>query len=718
MTNNENNSELVNVNGYSTHTMNVWADNDAYVDLLSGMGVENHGNEGCLKVGREIGEWGYQAYTLLRFDLSDMPDDAVITQATLWMTPIGGRFARLELLRLLEDWDEDIVNWDTQPSTPTGPHIPNINDPQMFFWDVTALIQNWWIETYPNYGFKIIPYTSEYTYILSFHDRLDCEWTTWPRIEVTYEGSPPPDWDPPDVPPDTEIPSITLTIDPISPSPADVVHITANAADDVGLRWMKISISNPAMIEVWDTEILLGETPHSLSVDQPFPMGPHTVIAEVRDVYGKYNTISDSFDVSGSGTAPELNISTTPLEVWPEDGKFINISITASDPEGIRFLLIGVENGFFSPDSYPRHSEYIEYSTPYPTEVTYELTTLNSDVPHRFDPLSHSYTEIQCRAYVQDAEYLWSEIETSDVRVNRPYQWDYGLPYTNPSRNILPWQCMYDIFTEGECWGPGSLHWWKRIVAYETYGGPGENGVKYSANNGECVGMSCFSILYAAHETAIPNHYAHTGSDDYIRPEPFSPAWNCVQRTIERFHGAQYSDENIATFWPQLREQRYGSLDWEQLYLPFIDNQIPKIQEDIQLGRPGYISLKADRRYASAGHAVVPWYVEQLPSGVWRIHIYDPNRNSTSLFNESTHWTKIIRGTDEAGEPVMGRNARFNEYDEYELYPYIDINPLSYSFTFQPGNIWDGLIAYTPYDVAVKNDYDLPDGWEYWWVVG
>jgi hypothetical protein len=246
--------EYINVDTIGTHTMYVWADNDAYIDLLPGMDAENHGNEGCLKVARESGEWAYQAYTLLRFNLNDIPDDATITQAILWMSPIEGRFAQLELLRILEPWNEDTVTWDNQPSTPSGPHIPNVNDPQMFRWDVTAFVKNWWIGGYSNYGIMIVPYTTDYYYTLSFHDRLDCDWTTWPRIDLTYEGSPPPDWDPPDSPDDNEAPSISISIDPPNPGPGDIVHVTADASDDVGLRWMRLSVTNPSLVEDWDTE--------------------------------------------------------------------------------------------------------------------------------------------------------------------------------------------------------------------------------------------------------------------------------------------------------------------------------------------------------------------------------------------------------------------------------------------------------------------------------
>jgi hypothetical protein len=759
-----------------THTMSLWADKDAYIDDLPGMDNENHGNEGCLIVARESGEWPYQAYTLIRFNLDEIPGDAVITQATLWMTPIEGRFAQLELLTIIEPWNEYTVTWDNQPSTPTGPHIANINDPQMFIWDVTPLVQNWRNGVIANHGIKIVPYTTAYYYTLSFHDRFDINWETWPRIDLIYEGSPPPDWDPPDVPDDTATPSISISISPPNPGPGDLVHIAAYASDDVGLRWMRLSVTNPSTTEEWNTEAHIGETPRALYIDQIFPIGPHDVIAEVRDVAGKYNTVSDSFEVQGSGTEPVLSISATPSEIWIEDGNFVNISITASDPEGIRYLVVGLENGFFSPDTFPDHGEYLIFDPPYPTMITHEFSAVNLDVPHRFNPLSHDYTELLCRAHVQDGEYLWSGIQESSIPTIRPYQWDFGLPYSNPTRNTLPWQTMYDIFSEGECWGPGSLHWWKRIVALETYGGPEENGVKYLAKGGECVGMSCFSIMFAAHDTAIPNYFTHSGTDGYISPDLFYPYPTHVQRTIERFQGAQFSDGSISTFWPQFRDQRYGTLDTEALYRPFVDNQIPRIIDDINNGTQGYISINRERKYSSDGHAVVPWFATQLPTGVWRIYIYDCNRPDASLFNETftsftrTHeqeeeiidsaldlviqlhhelffinavslfnedtglWEDIVAYSVIDNEIMISKteidphhsNARvdylaihhFNDYDYYELYPYIDITPWSFSFFFQGTQNWDGMIAYVPYNTAVKNDYDLPDGLEYFWVIG
>ena len=690
-------------NSTGTHTMYVWANNDAYIDSLPGMEAKNHGNEGCLKVARESGEWAYQAYTLLGFDLDDIPDDATITQAILWMSPIEGRFAQLELLRVLELWDEDSVTWDNQPSTPSGPHIPNVNDLQMFRWDVTAFVKNWWTGGYSNYGIMIVPYTTDYYYTLSFHDRLDCEWTTWPRIDLTYEGSPPPDWDPPDSPDDNEVPSISISISPPNPGPGDIVHVTADASDDVGLRWMRLSVTNPSLVEEWDTEELLGETPHTLSIVRQFPMGPHNVIAEARDVSGKYNSISDSFEVVGTGTEPELTISTTPLDVWPEDGKTIAITVTASDPEGIRFLKVGMENGFVSPDTWPDHGEIIEYSPPYPTEKTETFTFSNIDVPHRISsPLSHSYTEIICYAHCQDSEYLWSDIKTVEIPVVRPYQWDYGLPYLNPSRSTLPWQRMYDIFGKNECnWGSDNK--WHTNRARVTYYGYGDikTGVKHLCDGGECVGMCCYSLVYAAYERELPNHFTHKGEDDFMRPwsdTPFANAENCVQRSIERFQGAQFSDSALETRVPQYRDardQRYPGGD-------FCDHIVPKIQDDIETGIQGYIMVSESRSWSSSGHAVVPWYVEEHELS-YRIYVYDPNRPTASWFNESnpTH-----AGYD------------FNDYDDSNLYPYLTVSTTLISFEFEPGDYWNGLIAYIPFNIGIKDDYRLPHGWRYFCVLG
>jgi hypothetical protein len=689
-----------------TWTMKVWADSDSYIDVLGEEieGDENHGNEGCLKIGRMLHvDHIYHSYILIKFNLNEIPNDAVITKAILWMTPLEGGLQQLEVARIIDPWNEETVTWNNQPRTPTGPHIPNLNDPQLYFWNITSLFNHWWTGTIDNYGIKIIPYTYGY-YLINFHDRLDLDPQNWPRIEITYQGSPPPPWDPPDHPEDNYNPIIDISINPPNPNPGDLVTVGALASDDVGLRWMRLTVTGPFIAEEWDTDIWLGETPHTISIIQEFEWGIHYVEAEVRDVSGKSNSAFDSFEIIGSNTPPDLSISCSPLNVWPEDNKTINITVTTSDPEGIRVLKIGLENGFISPHSYPDHGEIITYAPPYPKEVIYEYSTKNINVPHRFNPLSHDYTNIICKAHAQDTEYLWSNIETCEINITRPYQWDYGLPFINPTRNTVPWQCMYDIFGENECcWGSRNQYHTNR--ARVTYNGYGNNklGVKYLCNGGECVGMSCYSLVYAAYGREIPNHYTHTGEDDYMRPwstTPFANAENCVKRSIERFQGAQYSDNYLEIKYNQYintRSQRNPCID-------FCEDIIPDIQDDIENGIQGYISIRSSRSWGSSGHAVVPWYIKYLENlNTYHIYVYDSNRYTASWFNETN--------------PNVGSN-NFNDYNNYELYPYISVNPTGMWFKFNNDEQWHGMIAYIPFNVAVKDDYRLPHGFEYFLVLG
>ncbi|HEC82592.1 MAG TPA: DNRLRE domain-containing protein [Thermoplasmatales archaeon] len=688
------------------YNMYVWAESDAYIDSLGGMeGNENHGNEGCLKVAHELQvDYIYHAYTLLKFNLDEIPDDAVIKKAILWMSPIEWNIRSMEIRPLIESWEEDVVTWDNQPGTPPGPYIPIVNDPQMYLWNITGMFTSWWNGGLANHGLMIIPYDLDHYYSVAFHDRLDLNWTKWPRIEITYQGSPPPPWEPPESPDDFEEPSITITITPPDPGPTDIVNVVAEATDDVGLRYMKLTLTNPIMEKEWDTEEWLGETTNTLSFTQQFNMGVHFVEVLVRDVSGKSNGATDSFEVMGSNTTPQLNISCSPQEVWPDDNNtIINITVNVNDPEGIRYLQVGVENGFFSPDTWPNHGKIIYYTPPYPTSVEYTFAASNFQIPHRFNPLNRSYTEIICRAQVQDGEYLWSEIESCNVTVIRPYQWDYGLPFPNPSEDTLPWQRMYDIFGKEECcWGSKNQFHTNR--ARVTYNGYGKNkiGVKYICKNGECVGMSSYSLVYAIYEREIPNDFTYTGEEDFMRPwtTPFANARNSVKRSIERFQGAQYADayhEKWYWQWLNTKGQRNP-------YDDFVSDIVPEIRNDIERGYQGYISFTEAKKWSSSGHAVVPWYVKEIIPGIsYRIYVYDSNRDTASLFNEST--------------PYIGSSA-FNDYDNYELYPYIDINPTNMYFKWPDGNIWSGMIAYIPANVALQDDYRLPHGIEYFMVVG
>jgi hypothetical protein len=84
-------------------------------------------------------------------------------------------------------------------------------------------------------------------------------------------------------------------------------------------------------------------------------------------------------------------------------------------------------------------------------------------------------------------------------------------------------------------------------------------------------------------------------------------------------------------------------------------------------------------------HAVVPWMVVETEPNKWRVYVYDSNRPHTST----------VQSTD---------------YDNYEHYPYVDIDETSYAWRIGD-ELWNDYIWYVSYEDVRKNDYDLMDGW-------
>lgn len=697
------------------YTYDVFADMDAYVEEQpAGWEPRNYGRVPVLKVGTRFEFNCCYRYSLLRFDFSRIPDDAVISEATLVMHPkTGGNIRGLEVRRITEDWDEFEVTWEDKPGT-WAATPPIVNDhPQEYRWDVTFIVNKWWTGYWDNHGLMILPHeTGPFSYCIVFHYKDDWEHIYWPRIELTFTSSEsPPPWDPPDAPPDHEDPEIDVTVSPSAPAPGDVVTVTAVGSDDVGLRYMTLTVTGPSgsFLEEWFTDEWLGETPVTLRIEERLDYGPYRVNSMAYDGCAKSSSESLTFDIMGTGTRPEVSISCSTSEVWPEDGQTIEYTVTADDPEGITSLTVGVEQAWGSHDTWSNLADFIQYNPPYPTHVEETFTFENIDIPHRvWSPLSRSYTEIKIYARAHDAEYLFNELEEYEIKVVRPYQWYYGLPFRNEGKGNLDWQRMYDIFGKKECnidilGRTTDSHTPRASATYHGWG-DNKNGVKHSCKGGVCAGMCCLSLVYAFWEYVIPDDYTYTGTDGFISPGDGIPstAYNMVQRSIERFQGAGLSEQRIERRVPQCRETRRG----RDRYSNFCVHTIPDIQADIERGVIGFISIYESTELDSPGHALVPWYVEFTGTAT-RIYVYDPNREIASLFDESTEHIEI----DDL-------DLWYNDYDNYNLYPYIEVNPSSLWFRWPNDDIWDGMIAYTPYNVACKDDYRLPHGWSIVFVLG
>ena len=137
---------------------------DADATLHAGDPESPRGNQETLLVGYDLPATGNApsegaVRALMRFDLSDLPAEAMIESATLmlrlnasWDGP--GTEVRCTFQPILGDWDESAVTWDTAPDA--GDRIAWIAVPHAAWgWhslDISELAQAWHQGSQPNHG--------------------------------------------------------------------------------------------------------------------------------------------------------------------------------------------------------------------------------------------------------------------------------------------------------------------------------------------------------------------------------------------------------------------------------------------------------------------------------------------------------------------------------------------------------------------------------------
>jgi hypothetical protein len=119
---------------------------DAYVD--EGLPLQNFGGLPFLSVRSFLNT---NTRTFVRFNLPVLPEKAVLTKATLRLTPFSVPGPRVyEISRVTATWSESGITWANQPAAlVTGTQINNFME-----WDVTTDVQNFYTGT-PNYGWRI-----------------------------------------------------------------------------------------------------------------------------------------------------------------------------------------------------------------------------------------------------------------------------------------------------------------------------------------------------------------------------------------------------------------------------------------------------------------------------------------------------------------------------------------------------------------------------------
>ncbi len=133
---------------------------DTYI--ASGFPNSNFGSDVGLFLGYHFDDYGAERI-LLRFDLSSLPENAVVQEAHLrlylyWADPWDDEPMPTLVRRLDSAWDETAVTWNLEPTWgdiyTTAEEVTH--EPGYHYWELTELVTDWVTGIHPNHGLLII----------------------------------------------------------------------------------------------------------------------------------------------------------------------------------------------------------------------------------------------------------------------------------------------------------------------------------------------------------------------------------------------------------------------------------------------------------------------------------------------------------------------------------------------------------------------------------
>ena len=141
---------------------------------------------------------GNSASTIIRmyieFDLSSIPADVRITEADLKLyqySTNGTDNFTIGLYKITSDWEENTIDWDSQPTSSTDAEITNnitAGATTWESWGIDTLVQGWLDGTITNYGMvlKDTDESSDNTIAYFFTSDYTIDTTKCPKLEIDY----------------------------------------------------------------------------------------------------------------------------------------------------------------------------------------------------------------------------------------------------------------------------------------------------------------------------------------------------------------------------------------------------------------------------------------------------------------------------------------------------------------------------------------------------
>jgi len=609
-------------------------------------------------------EFEYQQVSFVKFDLSSLPDDADILDAEirLYLTTEPDASAIVNMYTIKQTWSESTVTWNSKPIYQGLISSLNIKTDGWKEWDATNIVEDWVDGSQANYG---VAFETESDALDQF--RSD-ESAYEPRLWILYQSSSGEEpEDPPEEPPEDTTPcEISYTVYPENPQSGDEVTLSVTATDDIGLEYVTIKEGS---IE-WCSSFAEDDTTTELTCEHTevlYTPGKSFMIEANDKGSSSPQLITVTIDVIGSGSAPVVTLDIAfddddvvpaKYQLLPMDGQTVEITATASDPDGIDFMTITYDG---TPYDY-------SYDPP-ETEVEETISLING--VDMLDDCSVPCTfRYSVRAY--DTEDRSTRVEGDDIELNAPWQWYWGLPFANwgcDDNHTWSWSVMESIYGDEVWWN--KERGWKTPHAEYIY----DHGIKTGGRGGHCFGMSVTALELAQ---PSPRIYANlvqpsATSIDYLEREN----WNNTWRYYYARQAGQYSMNIMALRVAQyLLQPEYSGSGLH----PFISLILGDIIDDLNAGTPGVLCI----REGDSGHAVVPWRVKQEGTNLYHVYIYDSNHPYVST-HDST------------------------DYTNFEQYPYIVFGDSGWSrngwwsYEWNSTSTWNENIYYFSYDEVIGN---------------